>query len=380
MDLALLNEAFENFTRASESLERYYRQLQQKVVYLTEQLEEKNRELISALQEVKQHRDLLMAVLNNLEEAVMVVDDGGNVILMNPSAKRILEIEKEEEGLSLNELGVSIDTMTGEGTLRVNGRSYHVMLSRSPLRWNGLKDAEVILIRDITRQKEMEVHYERNKRLISMGEMAVKIAHEIRNPLCSMELFASMLKREVSEDRQKGLVEGILKGIRSLENILANMLLFTKNHTVRWRAIEMRRFLSDMVGILRPLAESKGICLKEDVSVQMIWADPDLLKQALMNILINGIQAEPEGGEVVIRAEEKAGYAVISIKDNGPGIDDQHIERIFDPFFTTKQKGTGLGLTIAERIIQAHGGVIRVSTGSGKGSIFSLWIPQERER
>ncbi len=378
MDLALLNKAFEDFTKASKSLEDYYKHLSQRIVYLTKELESKNRQLNKALSEVERNRDLLREVLYNLEEAVVVVDKNEKIVMMNPSAERLFGVKaKDTEGTRLSDLEFSIEYRATDAILSVNGKRYHIIISKSSLTSGGLFQGEVILIKDITKQKELEMQYERNQRLISMGEMAIKIVHEIRNPLCSIELFASMLEREVQEGRLKELARGISNGIKNLDNILTNMLLFARNHKLIKYPFSLKKIVKSVINMLYPIMESKALTLTESVEDYEIIGDIELLKQSLMNILINAIQAEPEGGNVSIYSGYEDEHIVLYIKDNGPGIEKENIERIFDPFFSTKDRGTGLGLTIAAKIMQAHGGFIKVKSEPGKGSEFSLWFPRE---
>jgi len=225
--------------------------------------------------------------------------------------------------------------------------------------------------------KELEAQNERNYRLIAMGEMAAKIVHEIRSPLCSIELYASMLARDLEGTQHLDMAKGISTGISSLNNILTNMLFFAKPQKPILRPVDICRLLGETVFMLMPMLESRGLRfirgIGQGVSVR---GDADLLKQVFLNILLNAIQATPEGGAVTGSCRNEGQSAVLEISDEGPGIEPQNIEKIFDPFFSTKEKGTGLGLAISAKIVQAHGGTIRVKSTPGHGAAFCLSFPE----
>lgn len=377
MDIERLNDAFNNFTKASKSLENYYDILRERVCYLTDELERKNIELNAALEDAEKNKDYLNAILFNLEEAIVVVDPDNNVVMMNKSAENLLAISANDaSGKLFAGLDFSIVREVSDTYLTVKDRRYSVFLSQSPIvDSEGCVRGNVILIKDITRLRELEVQHERNQRLIAMGEMAAKIVHEIRNPLCSIELFSSMIEKEVADNALKELAQGVSTGIRNLNNILTNMLFFARPHKAVMNSVQLSRVIEDTTLMFKPLTEARNILIKREVLDHNISGDGELLKQVLMNILINAVQSMPEGGEVGIATREDCGSVVVDVKDRGTGIKEENMERIFDPFFSTKDSGTGLGLAIASKIMQAHGGYIKVDSKEGMGSTFSIYFP-----
>lgn len=375
-DLKLLNEAFESFQKASKSLELCYGELQERVRYLTEELEKKNQALQSALMEVQRNRDFLYAIIQSLEEAIIVIDPEERIIMMNHSAEDFFGIsERVIRGKCLSELDFSISHDGADAILSAGGKKRKIMLSNSQVLSGGSLTGEVILIRDITRLRDMEIQYERNKRLIAMGEMAAHIVHEIRNPLCSIELFATMLEKEALSERGKELSRGIAGAIRSLNTILTNMLIFARPGRINPLPVSTSEILSSVFQMLGPIPGSRDIsihCPQEDF---LLMGDRDLLIQAILNVVINAIQAMPEGGDIWIKTYEEDGFIHFSIRDSGRGIPSDIMDRIFDPFFTTKENGTGLGLAITAKIIQAHGGFLNVKSEPDRGSEFILSIP-----
>jgi signal transduction histidine kinase len=376
MSVELLSEAFQNFTKASKSLETYYELLQEKVIYLTNELEKKNRALQAALSDAERNKDYLNAILYNLEEAIIVVDPEEKITMLNKSAEDILGISRSDAvGKVFHNLHFLISKNNSETILTVSGRQYNIILSHSPIvDSRGSSRGNVILIKDITRLRELEIQQERDQRLKAMGEMATRIVHEIRNPLCSMQLFSSMLESEVENTPHKELARGISTGISSLNTILTNMLLFAKPHKPSSKKIPIDRVVEESVVILTPLIKARNIELKKSLRPYEVLGDGELLKQVFINVILNAVQALPDGGDLNITAEKSGPSVIVHVKDNGPGIDVADIEKIFNPFFTRKDTGTGLGLTIASQIMQAHGGYIKVHNGEERGSTFSLYF------
>jgi signal transduction histidine kinase len=381
MSVELLNEAFQNFTRASKSLETYYSLLQEKVRYLSTELEKKNQELQSALAEAEKNKDYLNAILYNLEEVIIVLSPDAKVTMMNKSAERLFNISVPDViGRAFADLDFSITEEHTESILSVKGRRYNIIFSSSPIvdSQNILKGT-VILIRDITKLRELEIQHERNQRLIAMGEMAAKIVHEIRNPLCSMELFSSMLENELDEGPQKELAQGVSSGIHSLNTILTNMLLFAKPHKLTMKTMLLDKVVEDSLTFLNPFMKSRDIRIRKSLLEAEIFGDATLLRQVFINIIINAIQSMPDSSELDICIKSKGKLFVAEVRDNGEGIASDDLEKIFNPFFSTKDSGTGLGLTIASKIMQAHKGFITVESEKGKGSTFSLTFLKKGE-
>lgn len=380
MSVELLSEAFQNFTKASKSLETYYELLQEKVRYLTNELEKKNKALKAALSDAERNKDYLNAILYNLEEAIIVVDPEDRVSMLNKSAEKLLGISLPDAiGKIFKHLPFSICENNSETTLTVNDKQYTIILSLSPIvDSRGSLRGNVILIKDITRLRELEIQQERDQRLKAMGEMAAKIVHEIRNPLCSIQLFSSMLENELENTPHKELSRGISTGIQSLNTILTNMLLFARPHKPSLKSVPLDRVVEESIAMLVPLIKSRNIKLNISLPHCEVSGDEELLKQVFINIILNAVQSLSNGGDLDITVKENSTSVVIHVKDNGAGINSKDLEKIFNPFFTTKDTGTGLGLTIASQIMQAHDGYIKVYSEENKGSTFSLhFLKQE---
>jgi len=372
-----LNEAFHNFTEASKNLQTYYDKLREKVQYLTQELEQKNIQLNRAILEVGESKDYLQAVLQSIGEAIIVLDQQDRVTMLNRAAEDLLCSRKQDvAGMMFGDLAFTIEENSSGTRLTVNEASYDVILSRSTVSGpEGSVRGYVVLIKDITRIKDLERQHERNQRLISMGEMAAKIVHEIRSPLCSIELFSTMLSNDLKGTAHSEMASGISTGIKSLNNILTNMLFFAKPQKPAFRDIELSDAIAESVNMLIPLIQIRGIELIQDTPRVVVRSDVELLKQVFMNIILNAVQAMPGGGVLKIATDINSEYVTVSVIDDGEGISPENIEKIFDPFFSTKDKGTGLGLAIAHKIMQTHDGFIRAYRNQGKGSTFCVSFP-----
>ena len=224
-------------------------------------------------------------------------------------------------------------------------------------------EQEVVRLREQLEQKNREL--ELKKRLAALGEMAAGIAHEIRNPLGGIQLYASTLAKEVSDRPAAGeLVKKISNGVKGLNSLVCDMLAFTGNMTLNRQELGLEEIVEQAVELARPTLLQHGILVSADKSVGGVRVNVDgrLLQRVLLNLVLNAGDAVGEaglrGGKIVISCEKSDAETAIIVEDNGPGIPDEVLERIFNPFFTTKHSGTGLGLAIVHRIIEAHGGRI----------------------
>ncbi len=245
----------------------------------------------------------------------------------------------------------------------------------------------VVPLKNIACRKHESEHAQRKDRLAAMGEMAAKIAHEIRNPLGSIELFATSLKAslEGQPDLQL-LAERVSSGVKSIDAIISNLLQFVRpDEANRFERFDIYEALDDSLFFMEHLADKEnGVDVKVAYGPRPLFikGDVELIKQVCLNIILNAIQSMPEGGALCIstvqRAMTNAGRPArveIRISDSGIGIDPDHVSNIFDPFFTTKERGTGLGLSIVHSIVEMHGGIIDVESTPGNGTMFSIGLP-----
>jgi signal transduction histidine kinase len=186
-----------------------------------------------------------------------------------------------------------------------------------------------------------------------------------------------MLSRDLEDTEHSEMSKGISTGIKSLNNILTNMLFFAKPQKPSLKDVKIFVPVEESLKVLALLVKIRNINVSIMISNESIEGDPELLNQVLMNILLNAIQVMPDGGSLKVFTEEGENYIALAICDQGSGIDPENIEKIFDPFFSTKDKGTGLGLTIAHKIMQSHNGFIKADKNEHTGSTFRLYFPKK---
>lgn len=243
-----------------------------------------------------------------------------------------------------------------------------------------LKDAherlhgEVARLRDELRRKNEELR--RRERLAALGEMAAGLAHEIRNPLGGIALYASMLEKELADNPKVSTAASrICLGVRTLERLVSDILDFAQEHRLERQDCSMRDLLSTLEDAVRPWAsECKGEFTYDDGDAE-ISCDRHRLHQVLLNLVMNGLQAASPGGAVRLSWSACDNEIEIEVVDNGPGIPDESLHKIFNPFFTTKATGTGLGLAIVHRIVEAHGGTICAGNRPEGGARFVIRLP-----
>jgi len=238
-------------------------------------------------------------------------------------------------------------------------------------------------VEDLTRElekknRELEEEAARRNRLTSMGEMAAKIAHEIRNPLGGIALFASLLKEELHDDPDRlALVGNISTGVQSLNHILSNLLYYSRPLRPVFLPLSVQGVLKESLAFAGHLLGQKGIrwsCEHRGEDRELI-SDGELLKQILMNLILNAVQAMPGGGDLQVTSEIEEKEVHFHITDNGPGIPEENLQKIFHPFYTTRPKGTGLGLAIVHQLVESLGGKISVESRLGDGTTFVLAFP-----
>lgn len=216
-----------------------------------------------------------------------------------------------------------------------------------------------------------------------VGTLAAGLAHEMRNPLSTLRMHLELLKEDwaqpVTEREKAGSrrLDGILKETKRLEDTLAGFLRFAVNQELRREPVNLEILARDLADFLAPRLSSLGLRLDAAVArdVPVVQADPGLLRNAVLNLLLNACEASPPGGAVGLRVTRDAAEVAIEVSDQGAGIPAEHLDRIFEAYFSTKPAGTGLGLPTARRIVEQHGGRLEVRSTPGRGSVFTLRLP-----
>jgi signal transduction histidine kinase len=386
-----LTRAFLTFTQAAGSLERSYSQLQAEVARLHQELERANTELDRSLQENTRVRGYLSKLLERLPCGVLAANENGEMRLLNPEARRLLDIsndwkpvpgqgapealqrvlgEAQERG-SKNELEMELGTSRGNRIIGI----LHENISE-----DGLGKSESIwILRDLTEQRRTAEEREAARRSQALAEVATVLAHEIRNPLGSMELFTGLLadaSAHLPETRQ--WITHLRAGLRALSSTVNNVLHFHGQSAPRLVPSDLERLLRETVDFLQPMARQRGqtIKLENKIGLVTIQADSNRLKQVFFNLALNAFRAMPPGGTLTVRLgwspQFPEGAVRIDFADEGRGIDNALLSRIFEPGVTTLPGSPGLGLAVCKKIVEQHHGEIEVQSKPQQGTTFSL--------
>jgi signal transduction histidine kinase len=234
--------------------------------------------------------------------------------------------------------------------------------------------------------RELQDSFEQIKRadrLAAIGQLSASLAHEIRNPLASIDGAANLIESpQTPDEMRKGSLAIIHKEIQRLNRLLTNLLDFARPRKPEFQSVDPNRLIDSIVNLAGHSADQKGITLRKEVpgSVPPIECDPEQMKQVILNLAINAVQAMTGPGEVLISATPSDSSVMISVRDQGPGVAEENLDKIFNPFFTTKEAGTGLGLSVVHQIVTQHGGVVKAERNQKGGMTFSLVVPQRQGR
>ncbi len=222
---------------------------------------------------------------------------------------------------------------------------------------------------------------ERRNRLAALGEMAAGMAHEIRNPLGGIQLYASLLAKDVADQVDSlQLVNKISAGVKRLEGLVSQTLHFTREITANVTEVDLAEVVAEAIELSHNAMLARSItCNVQGPARLAVMADSVLIGQALLNLLLNAADAAPQGGTVSVTfnappADSGARQFHLVIRDSGPGIPAAILDKVFNPFFTTKDNGTGLGLAIVHRIVEAHEGTISVTNPPDGGARFEIRV------
>ncbi len=330
-------------------------------------------------------------IIQEVGDGIIVFDHSSGVKIYNKAAEQIFG--KSEEAV----LGEPIGEVLGEKvcqeiletgapvhefTCTIRGHTRHLLVSRTTFTDENGMDNVILVLRDLTEQRQLEEQIQRKERLSAMGELASGVAHEIRNPLNTIGMIIQQLDSDFhpdgdSEEYHK-LNQLVHQEVRRINETVQNFLRFARPEAMAPEEFELQEFLDTIIRQYKPMAEQHDIALSLEVTdkARVTW-DANQMQQVFLNLAQNAIDAIDSGGIIKIRATQLADETIeIHVWDNGPGIPDDVREKIFNLYFTTKPKGTGIGLGIVQRIIYEHGGTISVETAEEMGTDFVLRLPK----
>lgn len=368
----------------------------QVLIGVTSRIRQLGERLAGERSELEIMRGRLRQVVSHLEERLLLINREGRVILASPDAEQILGVDDIDlSGLPIDEtlgpshpLVVTVERAFAERrsiartTLHLPGRprARQLLASVQYIEDAGEPIGALVSMRDYESFQKLESQWDLSKKLADLGRITSGIAHEVKNPLNAMvihlEILRSKLESGTSDPRPQ--LEILDSEIKRLDRVVQTFLNFTGPVEVRLQPVDLNTIVTQVTALASTEANGRGVTINKllDPSPLVIKGDADLLKQTLLNVIINGCQSMPEGGPLkVATSRGQDGSARVTISDRGVGIVEEDQERIFNLYYTTKKGGTGIGLAQAFRAVQLHGGAIRFESQVGVGTTFEIILP-----
>ncbi len=344
----------------------------------------------SSLSRVRAFSDSLV---RHMPIGLTVVDDAGTITSSNDQAEAILRCSSgdltgkpasthlPEEFLELLErLKGHPSVIEKEADVRIGEKEIPMEIIAAILREDsGDSQGKILLFRDTSEIRRLQEEVERNRRLASLGSLAAGVAHEIRNPLSSIKGFATYFKERYRQNAEDGRIADVMVNeVERLNRVIGQLLEFSRPVNVQRQDAALPERVRHALKVIEPDAARAGVEIRAEFApgLPTVRIDPDRFHQVLLNLFLNAIQAMEGGGTLsAAAAPEGRGRVRITVSDTGKGIAPEDLGRIFDPYFTTRPTGTGLGMAIVQRIVEAHGGEIRVQSTPGQGTQVSVFLP-----
>ncbi len=344
----------------------------------------------------------LNRITDNLQEIVFETDEKGHIIFLNQAWKQMTGYDIDEclgtmynqyfdqEERVIQHLSSVIKEHKDSGRIelqllhkegkKVWGDVHYKLYFDEEHQFTG----GIGTVADITKQKLAKLELEKSNQQVQMqaqklavaGQIAAGIAHEVRNPLTSVNGFLQLMKTQYPE--RTDYFDIIFSEIKRIDFVLSELLVLAKPQSVHFQEVQLHGLLEQVITLLKTNAVLSNIDLKQPFKKQdagAILADANQMKQLFINLIKNAIEAMPEGGSIYISTEKVMNEWKITIQDEGKGMSEEDIQKIYDPFFSTKTEGTGLGLTICAAILKDHHGRMDVVSELGKGTAFHIYLP-----
>lgn len=333
-------------------------------------------------------------IIRSIEDGIIAVDKGGKITLMNEACEKIFGRPiKDLVGRDIAELNEQIANMVTDLFklgMRSSGKEINIdrsnetrLLSLDTFRVESESDDScVIVVRDITDARVMEENLRRTEQLTVVGKLASGMAHEVRNPLNAISMLTQRLNREFKpmdgQDKYNEMIQTILSEVNRINNLMEEFLRFARKRKPDRRETNIVELINRTLELISMEAKERSITIETDYEdVGLVKVDSEQIKQAILNILLNALDAIDKDGKISVVLRKSDENIMIEIADTGSGIPEEVLPRIFDLYYTTKDKGTGLGLSIVQKIVNEHDGWITVESKLGEGTKFRIYLPKE---
>jgi two-component system sensor histidine kinase FlrB len=374
-DTHSLLSAFEQFSRLSEQLQHSYEDLDRRAGELTRELAQANSERLEQLAQKEKLADRLEKLLTALPAGVVVLNRDGIIHTANRAAREVFE--QDLIGVDwLPFIQAQVRSSEASDLILHNGRV--VTLNRQHL---DSDDEEIVLIHDVSHNRMLQELAGRQQRLAAMGQMAAGLGHQLRTPLSSALLYVSqVLTPALNDEQQMRAVEKIRASLRYLEKLINDMLMYAKGGEFASASFNVSQLLINFNARFEARLQQADARLSincECDSDMALRGSIDALVSVLINLAENALEACTSQCQLQLRVYQQAQHLILALSDNGPGLSAEQQLHIFEPFYTDKDRGTGLGLAVAQSIAHAHQGDLLVKSEPGHGSTFYLCLPLE---
>jgi PAS domain S-box-containing protein len=352
---------------------------------------------------MSRERGLLETIFHAIQEGIVVLDGGGRISYANRAAAKLLGTDAGDmAGQSIERYLRGIDW---EGVMRLDVKEWSRLVSREieinypdhrfvvfyvvPLALvNAEESGAVVILRDVTRDREHEAKTIESERLNALMLLAAGMAHEIGNPLNSLNIHLQLIGRELAAlpDDQRATLRDLLdvtqKEVQRLDGIITQFLRAIRPAPLKLEPASVREIVQETLDFLKHEIRDRDVLVEVELpdDLPAIPLDRQQIRQAFFNIIRNAVQAMTNGGLLKIAAKATDRFLAIAFKDTGPGIAPERLANMFEPFNTTKAEGSGLGLMIVQRIVRDHGGQMEIHSEPRAGTTFTLFLPREEQR
>ncbi|MGQ9818202.1 MAG: two-component system sensor histidine kinase NtrB, partial [bacterium] len=325
-------------------------------------------------------------IINSVATGIMVVKSDGLITTVNPEAERVFGYKKDEL------IGYSIKSL--EGIEQLWNKLEQAMATGKPIIRDEVevqnKDGEkipigfnitlfetpekdisgcVVIFKDLSEIRRLEDKVKQNERLSYLGKMASWVAHEIRNPLTSIDGFAQLLINNQDRNRMNAYIDEIRKGAQRINHIVDDILTFARSRKMELKKVHLKGLIEDILQTIKVKAVIEGM------EQPFVRAEEESIRRLFVNLITNAVEAMDENGLLNIDFKQTDNFILTQIIDNGKGIDEKDLKNLFIPFYTTKTRGTGLGLAIVKKIVDDHHGKIEIESKPGQGTKVKVYLP-----
>lgn len=352
----------------------------------TEELENLNEELIAQTRKFEKSNKLRGKILESILSGIIVFDDEHSIIEYNKAAGEILDKKlclednwntmklDEKYGFNGYESATKGEVITNTQSFLINNNKLYLNYSFIPI--GNLNEGVILLLNDFTDIKKYQDMANYNDKMQALGELSAGIAHEIRNPLTSINTFIDLIPSKIDDEKfREELVNISKKEINRMNELITQLIDYTRPISGKPEMFSLEEVLEEVLILFSNQFRRENIKIIKDIESTNVFADKNQIKQILVNIILNSIEAIDSGGVIYINIYAEESLGIVEIIDNGCGIDDSYKDKIFQPFFTLKPQGTGIGLAVTSKLVEENKGGIFVESEENKGTKVVVSLP-----